>query len=111
MRREGGTDWYRTAVDNGPSSLLHYMLPRVWINSNQYETVYLKTLPVQILNKALQKNRYKDKEDLVRFCLVSLIEGRDASSMLISKKWDESPAFWTKYASVLLKLSILEVVK
>jgi hypothetical protein len=94
------------------SSVKQTAAPKIWINSNQYERVYLKTLPVQILNKALQKNRYKEREDLVRFCLVSLIEGRDASTILISKKWDESNAgWWTKYANVLLKLSILEVVK
>lgn len=88
-----------------------FISPKVWTNSNQYETILLKTLPVQVLNKALQKNRFKDKEDLVRFCLVSLIEGRDASTMLISRKWDVNPSFWTRYSSVLLKLSILEVIR
>lgn len=103
---EEGPSWTHTANISKV-----FISPRIWTNSNQFETVFLKTLPVQILNKALQKNRFKDKEDLVRFCLVSLIEGRDASTILISKKWDVNPSFWTRYSNVLLKLSILEVIK
>lgn len=94
------------------SSVKQIAAPRIWINSNQYESVYLKALPVQVLNKALQKNRFKSKESLVRFCLSSLIEGRTASLMLISKKWGENnPSWWIRYSNVLLKLAVLDVIK
>jgi len=103
-------DSYRSHMDTGVSTK-HFFIPKIWINANQYETVYLKNLPTTILNKALSKNRYKNKETLIRFCLVSLIEGRDASTILISKRWGENnPSFWTKYSSVLLKLAILETI-
>lgn len=97
--------------ENSGSLINDFMLPKVWKNPNQFETLYLKNLPDEILNKALHKNRYKDKESLVRFCLISLIEDRDASSILINKKWEtSSPTFWTKYSLVLLKLAILETI-
>lgn len=98
--------------DEGTGSIVNdFMLPKVWKNSNQFETMYLKMLPEEILNKALVKNRYKDKSSLVRFCLLSLIEDRDASRLLISKKWDISSAsFWLQYSTVLLKLAILETI-
>lgn len=88
-----------------------FMVPKAWVNSNQYEGMYLKSLPDEVFNKALSKNRYKEKEGLVKFCLLSLIEGRDASTILISQKWKETNAtFWLKYSLVLLRLALLETV-
>lgn len=93
------------------SSVQQTATPRIWINSNQWEKTYLKALPTIVLNKALQKNRFKEHEDLVRFCITCFIEDRDPSSMLISKKWGEVPSWWIRYSTVLFRLSILEVIK
>ena len=109
----GGMESDHSTGENASGTIVNdFMVPKVWVNSNQFETLYLKTLPDEVINRALAKNRYTDKVSLVRFCLLSLIEGRDASLMLISKKWDESNAsWWNKYSTVLLKLAIIDIIK
>jgi|ERR1035438_9621103 hypothetical protein len=85
---------------------------RVWINPSQFERLYLQRLPEQVLNLALSKNRFREKDTLVKFCLQSLIEGRDASTILISKKWDtSSPVWWINYSTILLRLAIIDTIK
>ena len=104
------TDEGRKNNTYNPHALRTYLAPKTWINSSQYETLYLKTLPAELLNKALDKNRYKKEVDLVRFCLLSLIENRDASPILINKKWNTKATFWNNYSEVLMRLAILDMV-
>ena len=79
---------------------------------NQFACSFLKSLPSGIAQTALLKNRYKDKELILKFCIECYLQGRSPSSMLISKRWGVSNAnFWIKYSFILLKLSILNVYK
>lgn len=83
----------------------------LWHNSNSYEYAYLKTLPIQIIEASLALNRFPEKESLVRFCLMSYLDDRTPSTVLIGKRWGESdPYFWPRYSQVLLRLAALRVL-
>lgn len=79
---------------------------------NQYACSFLKNLPADIIQRSLARNRHKDKELILKFCIECYLDGRSPSAMLISKRWGITNAnFWIRYAFVLLKLSLLDVYK
>lgn len=81
------------------------------LNSGQFAGTYLHDLPRLIMEEAVRNNRYPDKEDLVRFCLMSIVEGRSPSMSLIGKKWEESePSYWPRYSLILLRVAMLHVI-
>ena len=83
----------------------------LWHNSNSYEYTYLKALPALIIDTALELNRFPEKESLVRFCLMSYLDDRTPSTVLIGKRWEEKdPYFWPRYSQVLLRLAALRVL-
>jgi len=85
---------------------------KIFVNSNQFDYTYLNSLQSLIIDKVISLNKYKNKNELILFCINSFFEGRDPSTKLISKRWEESnPYFMKDYSLLLFKMAILSVVK
>lgn len=102
-----------TVTSLSTSTYQHTTLVNVFSTPpSQVEAIYLQHLPELIAKSAKAKNRYKDKQDVVDFCINTIMDGRSPSTSLIANKWDsEFYNFWPKYSKVLIKLSALEVLE
>ena len=86
-------------------------LDGIFVLPNQYDKLYLKSIGSELISNALKKNRFPEKDSLVKFCLQNLIEGRTASSAVISGRWGaEKTSFWPKYSGILLKIALENMV-
>lgn len=84
---------------------------KIFVNSNQLDHVYLHSLQNLIVAKALELNKYKNKKELILFCINSFFEGRDPSTKLIGKRWEENnPYYMRDYSFTLFRLALLKVL-
>lgn len=85
-----------------------------WINSCQYEAYVLTSLPELVIDTAVSFSRFsgKEKDEIIRFCLTAVMEGRSPSIRFIAKRWNEpNPKFWVKYSKILFRLAMLSVIR
>jgi hypothetical protein len=110
-RQEYNTPDYWTGESKHPRYNSQYEDVGLWHNSGQFHYAFLRSLPDLVMKKVLELNRFKEEESLIRFCVMSFFDNRTPSTILIAQRWRVSDAFfWPRYAEVILKLAMLDVL-
>lgn len=80
------------------------------IAPSQEYYVYLSGLKDRLLSLAKDYNRFKDKEEIILFCIDYILKGQTLSRRLLKKMYNiNNIAFWIRYSEVLLRLVCLKV--
>jgi hypothetical protein len=81
-------------------------------NPNQLYLIYLKSLKVRILDKVKQNNRFKEQENLVCYYVDCLLKNISPSKDILKNIFKTNKNyFWTKYSEVLMRVSLMQVLK
>lgn len=86
-----------------------YKKAEIFINPGQEHSYYLNILRFNIEEKIKERNRYKDKQDIILFCFDSLFNSRDISPKIIQKIWNiKEASFFLDYTEILLKTAVYD---